>query len=495
MPGDGRAGGTTEAPAGEIQAGAATVAASLAPVASGSETAWEGVRGVGRVRGGDGAALDPSELQALVGGAIAPVVSPLMEKVTSAVSSVASAGTVPQGSLLSQGNRVDPRPLLGGPAIYAAVRKSIALAEREVLFQAYDWEVPSEPVSEILAGLRDLQARKAAEREAGGNPPPVRVRIVVDECNSLYDRVRSFNLNSHKLLQTAIAELGLDPSLVDAKTASHYHYSVGALHSKTLVVDNAHVILTSANPQAYEKFETGFYLEGPVAGGLREEFLQLWNRLSAGKKEPLSLSPYLPTEPSPSASLSGVPVLLASRKANGSPFSNDIWHPLGQSYLAVLQNARDRIRIITPNLNDDHIVGELKVALQRGVRVELVLPHTFNDTFQNLPLQGGSNRRVVERLQRFVHERGLDPELFDVRWFRNEVGDPVETCWSHTKYMSVDGQLTIIGSSNLDTQSINHSREVNAVLDSRAVTRAWDEKLFEPVFERASPVQLEPAPI
>jgi len=36
------------------------------------------------------------------------------------------------------------------------------------------------------------------------------------------------------------------------------------------------------------------------------------------------------------------------------------------------------------------------------------------------------------------------------------------------------------GSGNMDTQAMNHSREVNVVIDSPTVTQAWDREHFEP---------------
>jgi phosphatidylserine/phosphatidylglycerophosphate/cardiolipin synthase-like enzyme len=59
---------------------------------------------------------------------------------------------------------------------------------------------------------------------------------------------------------------------------------------------------------------------------------------------------------------------------------------------------------------------------------------------------------------------------------------------SHVKYLSVDGQLAIVGSANLDNQSFSRSREVNVVIDSADVVAAWDTQLFGAELKGAVPV-------
>src|SRR5262249_54105676 len=48
----------------------------------------------------------------------------------------------------------------------------------------------------------------------------------------------------------------------------------------------------------------------------------------------------------------------------------------------------------------------------------------------------------------------------------------------HIKYYSIDEKLAIIGSTNLDKQSMHRSREVSIAVDNAAVTKLWDAKIF-----------------
>jgi phosphatidylserine/phosphatidylglycerophosphate/cardiolipin synthase-like enzyme len=61
------------------------------------------------------------------------------------------------------------------------------------------------------------------------------------------------------------------------------------------------------------------------------------------------------------------------------------------------------------------------------------------------------------------------------RWFPVEGNVPGA---HHIKYLSVDEEVVIMGSTNMDTQSINRARETSIAVDDATTTRAWDEKVF-----------------
>jgi phosphatidylserine/phosphatidylglycerophosphate/cardiolipin synthase-like enzyme len=60
---------------------------------------------------------------------------------------------------------------------------------------------------------------------------------------------------------------------------------------------------------------------------------------------------------------------------------------------------------------------------------------------------------------------------------------------SHTKYATIDGQVSIVGTANMETQSWNNAREVNIVVDDAATTKKWDEQLFEADWNKGIPVE------
>ena len=183
-------------------------------------------------------------------------------------------------------------------------------------------------------------------------------------------------------------------------------------------------------------------------------------------------------------------MLLATSKGRESPWTNASDDPQAAAFEAAFRNAREVIRFQTPNLNDDVIKDALVDAVLAGVRVEGIVSHTFNETGENLPGRGGGNAKNVAELYARVLERG-GPEAaarLDLRWYAAPDGTVIVGNGpraSHAKYATFDHQVALVGSGNLDTTTINNSREVNVVVDDAATVRAWDGRLFEPNFARA----------
>ncbi|MBX3471069.1 MAG: phosphatidylserine/phosphatidylglycerophosphate/cardiolipin synthase family protein [Planctomycetes bacterium] len=414
----------------------------------------------------------PAGLAALLGA------SDLMTEIVAAVRAVADRGTVPAGLVLTTGNAADPRALVTGPEIFAEYARAIAAAEREVLLQTFVWETESQASARVLAALTALSARPAA-----ADAPPVRVRLL---------------LNAHRLaggsferLRAAVAALDLDPRKVDVQVGRYTHVLVGALHTKSLVVDGRVALVGGANLEVVHDagtpwFDTAYRVEGEVALGVRADFVEAWRRATGDDLPPLSVD---------GARAGEVPMLLATRHADGNPFTNSTRDPQGAAFLTAIGRARRLIRLHTPNLNDDAVKRALLAAiLERGVRVELVVSLGFNERTESLPGQGGGNQKNVAALHRALEARGgaAAAALLDARWFADAAGAPIignGPGAAHAKYASFDGHVVIVGSTNLDTQSLNHSREVNVVLDDAATTAAWDAAVFEPSFARAAPAR------
>jgi phosphatidylserine/phosphatidylglycerophosphate/cardiolipin synthase-like enzyme len=369
--------------------------------------------------------------------------------------------------------------LIDGPEIFPAFRELIASAEHHVSLQTYVWEPDTDPTNEILAGLRDLAARRAQVAPAG---PPVSVRFLFDA-----------------------SMLNFGSRIVTFEVAGFYHLTVGTLHVKTVIVDGRAAIITGANPQAHHDYETpwrdsGYRVSGDVAVALLADFDHAWMQSkiwTCGSREETEFAKCQgePTKLAYTIMPAGItdgtckPMLVTSRAADFNPTSNRIDNTQDQAFLAAFAAAKSHIRMQTPNLNDDAAKTALVDAIKRGVRVEVVLSKGFNDLTEMAPGQGGTNEQNVAELHAALAAAGVtDPcKKLQIRWYSRDglrpvVGNGIYA--SHAKYASIDDTVVIVGTANMDTQSWNNSRELNIIVDDAITTRAWDTQLFIADFDR-----------
>ncbi len=102
----------------------------------------------------------------------------------------------------------------------------------------------------------------------------------------------------------------------------------------------------------------------------------------------------------------------------------------------------------------ERVVGALKAAGERGVRVRLLVADTFQETYPDLPARLGAMEGIEQR------------------WI--DFGAGV----MHAKYMTVDGAEAFLGSPNLDYRALDHIQELGVHLRSKRLTRSLTD-LFE----------------
>jgi phosphatidylserine/phosphatidylglycerophosphate/cardiolipin synthase-like enzyme len=367
---------------------------------------------------------------------------------------------------------------LRGPAIFKLYAELIEEAQSEICLQTFVWrddtdEDPCEPTRMILTALKKLDERLS------GSDKTVNLYLLLDE---LYF---STGGGAAKRALNSIDALKLE--CVNVIALNYYHAERNALHSKSLVVDGQCALLTGANVQPFYNKDRSWYdgaylLRGGIAMALRNEFADAW-ALARGELPKLFLL---------HGSSSGTcPCAILGRPSSGSTWWSEN-NLQCKGFLAVLEAAAFRIRIHTPNLNAPPVLAALVAAVKRGVKVELVLSKGFNDNTESW--SGGTNDTSVKAIRAKLETSELD--LFDARWYSVDGDEPIDDTLdeqrkfaSHAKYLSVDSQIVIVGSSNLDNQSWYYSREVNVIVNSIVVTMAWDYAFFTPSFNRAIKIE------
>ncbi|KAI0404158.1 phospholipase D/nuclease [Xylaria palmicola] len=187
------------------------------------------------------------------------------------------------------------------------------------------------------------------------------------------------------------------------------------------------------------------------------------------------MTPYIPHP-----SHEPFPMALVNRAPYGRLTQRSLHNPQNAAWLSALRNAQRNVFIQTPTLNAEPLIPAIIEACERGIDVYLYVCLGYNDAGEMLPMQGGHNDKIAHQLYTSL-SLGARQRL---RWYWYVAKDqtrPIPAVQKkrscHIKLMIVDECVGIVGSGNQDTQSWFHSQEVNLMLDSPYICRAWIDAL------------------
>ncbi|HBS29872.1 MAG TPA: cardiolipin synthase [Phycisphaerales bacterium] len=127
-------------------------------------------------------------------------------------------------------------------------------------------------------------------------------------------------------------------------------------------------------------------------------------------------------------------------------------------YLAGIQEGERRIIITSPYfVPDEPVMAALRVAVMRGVRVDIIVPAKTDNAIVNAASRAYFRELVLSGANIHLHRDGL----------------------LHSKTMCVDDSFAMIGSSNFDIRSFDINFELNLLIFGPAVTtrlRALQER-------------------
>lgn len=314
------------------------------------------------------------------------------------------------------GNRVDR--LRNGEEIFPAMLESIRSAERSVDMLTYVyWQGwPAEAFAEALA-----------ERAQAG----CRVRVLIDAVGgarmsaSLKERMTSAGVDLRAFRP---------PWLRSPFTHNH------RTHRKVLVVDQRDGFTggvgiaqewqgDARDPSEWR--DTQIRVRGPAVAGLYAAFLQNWWETEGAFEGPDEQYPVLDPV--------GDEVVLVVRGT-----ATVGWDDIQTAWYALLRAAEDRITLQTAYFAPDApFLEQLCDAAARGVQVQVLLPGPHYD-------------KSISRLASEGHYEALLAAGVQVWRYRPTM--------LHTKVLTVDCSVAMIGSANFNRRSLDHDEEVVCVL-------------------------------
>ena len=172
------------------------------------------------------------------------------------------------------------------------------------------------------------------------------------------------------------------------------------------------------------------------------------------------------------------PIALVNRRPWGTPNHSCVWVPQNEAWLSAIRNAERTVFIQTPDLNAEPLLPELVAACKRGIQVTYYVCLGYNDAGELLPFQGGTNEMVADKL--FQDLSGDEKLNLHIGYYVGKdqtkpIHNKFKSRSCHIKLMIVDEHIGIQGNGNQDTQSYYHSQEVNMLIDSPEVCKAWAE--------------------
>lgn len=329
----------------------------------------------------------------------------------------------------TEGNHVEV--LRDGNTIFPAMLDAIAAATRTVdLLTFVYWR--GDVAHRFAAALCD--------RAAAG----VRCRVILDALGARHV--------DHALIEdmgAAGVQLHWFRPLVDADDTGNPGHRT---HRKVLVCDEAVGFVggvgiaeewDGSSDDGTGWRETQLRLRGPVVDGLRAAFLDDWLEDDADLFDDRDRFPEQPCD--------GPTTAMVVRGE-----SEEGWSDIAMLRRVAFARARRRIRITTPYFSPDDATFEaLARAASRGVQVQVLLP-------------GPNNDKEVARLAAARRYPDLLDAGIDLHHFRPTM--------LHAKVLTVDGDLGIVGSANLNQRSLQIDEEVDVVLlDTEVVARLDDQ--------------------
>lgn len=306
-----------------------------------------------------------------------------------------------------------------GVELYDAMLAAIEQARDSIYLETYIWKADA-----LGERFKEALIRKAQEGVA--------VYVVFDWFGNLVvpRAFKRFPLPVHALSYRAVRR---PRHLLDPR-----RYALE--HRKLLVVDGETAFIGGYNigaVYATEWRDTHLRIVGPAAGRLAQAFVDFWNR-NGPRHDPIGRRYTRGYDPT---------ILIRSTDALRLTF------PIRDLYLTGIDAAERHVLLTSAYFIPDRVLLEaLKAAARRGVDVQVLVPWESN----HILADWASHAYFAECLHAGVRIFGYREAMI------------------HAKTCTVDGQISTIGTANLDRLSSFGNYEINVVIYSSDLARQME---------------------
>jgi len=330
---------------------------------------------------------------------------------------------------LTSGNSI--QMLEDGDETYRQICDAIEKARRSILLETYIFD-------------RDRIGMRVADLLIAAQLRGVAVRVLIDSVGARY----SVPSIVHHLREGGVNTFTFNGKVI---TGLRLPYANLRTHRKIIVIDDEVAFTGGMNiREAFTRefhgekrsLDTHFRVTGPVVGDLFAVAAEDWH-FASGEKLAASSDPH--------GAVSSSDPFFARVVSSGPDGSIETNHKM---LIGAFSVAQKTIRIMSPYfLPDRELISAMVTAARRGVEIDILLPS------QN-------NLKLVDYAMTAQLDQVLKGGCHVWR---------VNGAFDHSKLMTIDGQWSYVGSSNLDPRSLRLNFEVDLeVLDSGFASMVGD---------------------
>ena len=310
-----------------------------------------------------------------------------------------------------------------GRDVYDAMLAAIDAAAESIYFETFIWKDDG-----VGQEFKEHLARKAEQGvavyvifdEFGNLVVPREFKQFPDAVHTL--KYRAIHRPRHLLMPRRYAVDHRKLLIVDGRIAFIGGYNIGSLY-------------------ATEWRDTHMRITGPDAAFFAQAFVDFWNRNAPHSDRIACRYPRRYDSP-------------INTRSNDSM---RLTFPIRDMYLTGIDAANRDIRLTSAYFIPDHVLlDSLKAAADRGVDVQVLVPWTSN----HIVADWASHAYFTECLRAGIRIFGYEHVMI------------------HAKTCTVDGQVTTIGTANIDRLSSVGNYEINAVIASPELAEQM-ERIFE----------------
>lgn len=248
-----------------------------------------------------------------------------------------------------------------------------------------------------------------------------------------------------------------------------------AQHQKLFILDRKQVFVGRDNIDNPAEADLILSVSGPIVKNLIQEAILTWQACKTytylpGQDSKTFVDTMLRSNEHSEVRSATVPMMVLNKV--GIPlFGKYYSNPVVTGLFSAIDAAQESISIMSPNLNDKELLERLQAAASRGVTVKILVPKKYESLGSWID-RAGIYITMITR----AHLPESAKQKFQIRWYSDNHSSLRA---NHSKFYSIDNQLTFIGSVNGDNQSLAFSRELLVAIEGREPTKKLMTEVFE----------------